>query len=208
MRLYPEVADRRIGTLARDGLVLALLLLFGWLGKQVHDAVDALAVLGEGVRSAREAVQGGFDSAADAVDGTPVVGDDLADGLREAGGASGGNVADLGREGEDTVHDLALLLGLLTFGIPSVLLLMAALPPRIAQIRRLTAAGRVLAEPVGERRRLLAMRAAFGLPYGQLLQHTADPIGDLAAGRYDALVDAVMEDAGLRVPSRQAPAAK
>ena len=201
MRFYPQLAGRRVGTLARDGLVLALLVLFAWLGKQVHDAVDALAVLGEGVRSGGEAVQGGFESAADAVDGTPVVGDDLADGLREAGGASGGNVAELGRSGEDKVHDLANLLGLLTFAIPSALLLFAALPPRIAQIRRLTAASRVLGEPVGERRRLLAMRAAFSLPYGQLLQHTRDPIGDLAAGRYEPLVEAVMEDAGLRAPT-------
>jgi hypothetical protein len=200
VRLYPQLHGPRIGTLSRDLLVLALLLLFAWLGKQVHDAVDALAVLGEGVRSGGEAVQGGFESAAEAVDGTPVVGDELADGLRNAGGASGGNVADLGTAGEEKVHDLAKLLGLLTFAIPSLLVLLAMLPPRIRQVRQLTAAARVLREPVGERRRLLAMRAAFALPYGQLLRHTKDPIGDLAADRYDALVEAVLEDVGLRAP--------
>ena len=49
-----------------------------------------------------------------------------------------------------------------------------------------------------ERRRLLAMRAAFSLPYGQLLLYTRDPLGDLASERYDALVAAALEDAGLR----------
>jgi hypothetical protein len=44
------------------------------------------------------------------------------------------------------------------------------------------------------------MRAAFALPYGQLLQYTKDPIGDLAAERYEPLVKAVLEDAGLRAP--------
>jgi hypothetical protein len=42
------------------------------------------------------------------------------------------------------------------------------------------------------------MRAAFALPYGQLLRYTSDPIGDLAEERYEALVAAVLEDAGLR----------
>jgi hypothetical protein len=45
------------------------------------------------------------------------------------------------------------------------------------------------------------MRAAFGLPYGQLLRYTEDPIGDLAADRYEPLVEAVLEDAGLK-PSK------
>ena len=199
MRFYPQLTAPRIGTISRDLLIVALLLLFALFGKAVHDAVDALAVLGEGVRSGGEAVQGGFESAADAVDGTPIVGGELADGLRDAGEGSGGNVADLGRSGEEKVHYLANLLGFVTFAAPAALLLLAMLPPRIRQIRQLTAASRVLREPAGERRRLLAMRAAFALPYGQLLRYTKDPIGDLAADRYDPLVAAIMEDAGLRV---------
>ena len=162
MRLYPQLPGQRIGTISRDLLIVALLLLFALFGKAVHDAVDALAVLGEGVRSGGESVRSGFESAADAVDGTPIVGGDIADGLRDAGEASGGNVR---------------------------------------QVRQLTAASRVLREPAGERRRLLAMRAAFGLPYGQLLRYTNDPIGDLAADRYEPLVEAVLEDAGLK-PSK------
>src|SRR5688500_18974629 len=51
MRLYPDVPARRLATLAGDALVFALLLLFAWLGLVVHDAVDRLAVLGEGVQA-------------------------------------------------------------------------------------------------------------------------------------------------------------
>ena len=47
------------------------------------------------------------------------------------------------------------------------------------------------------------MRAAFSLPYGQLLAYTRDPLGDLEQGRYDALVEAVLEDAGLRSSRRK-----
>ena len=202
MHLYPEIRARRLKTLLTDLLVLALLVLFAWLGLKVHDAVARLAILGEGVEGAGTAVQDGFDAAADAVDGAPLVGDELADPLRDAGEGTGGNVAELGERGSDNVHRLANLLGILTFALPSGLLLLQVLPGRIRQVRRLRAAAQALEQPESpERRRVIAMRAAFSLPYGQLLAYTRDPLGDLAAERYDALVAAALEDAGLRAPS-------
>ena len=199
MRLYPDIPGQRATTLLRDAAVLVILLVLAWIALKVHDAVDDLAVLGQGVRDAGSSVQGGFDAAADAVDDAPLVGDPVADGLREAGEESGGNVAELGEEGEQRVHRLADILGAVTFLLPASLLLLRVLPQRIAQVRRLTAANRVLAEPDSpERRRLVAMRAAFSLPYGQLLAYTRDPLGDLAAERYDPLIAAALEDAGLR----------
>lgn len=202
MRYYPDIPSRRASTLVRDLLTVALLVLLAWIALKVHDAVDRLAVLGEGVNEAGSSVEDGFSSAADAVDGTPLVGDDLADGLRTAGEESGGNVAGLGQEGEDRVHQLADILGLVTFFIPATLLLVRVVPSRIAQVRQLTDAERVLVAG-GATRRTLAMRAAFALPYGQLLVHTRDPLGDLEAERYEALIEAVLEDAGLRSAGRK-----
>jgi hypothetical protein len=51
-------------------------------------------VLGEGVH-AGGAVLGGFESAADAVDDTPLIGDELAGALEGAGAGTGGNVVEL-----------------------------------------------------------------------------------------------------------------
>lgn len=203
MRLYPDQMGRRLDLIARDLAVVLALVLFALIAVEVHDAVDRLAVLGEGVESAGRGVSGGFDAAADAVDGTPVVGDDLGDALRSAGEGSGGEVEDLGRGGAGAARDLADLLGVLFFALPAALLLLWALPPRVRQVRRLNAAVRAVGELSPERRRLLAMRAAFGLPYGELLRFTPDPLGDLEAGRYDALVAAELEQAGLR--PREAP---
>jgi hypothetical protein len=200
MRFYPDPPLRRLDAIARDLATILGLVLLGKIGLEVHDAVDRLAVLGEGVESAGGAVSGGFDAAAEAVDGTPLVGGEIGDALRGAGEGSGGEVEELGRGGAGAAHDLADLLGLVVFGLPAALLLLWAVPPRIRQIRRLSAAARVLTVPSEERRRLVAMRAAFSLPYGALLAHTPDPLGDLAAGRYDALVRAELEGAGLRPP--------
>lgn len=198
MRIYPDQPGRRIDLMARDLAVVLALVIFGVVALAVHDAVDDLAVLGEGVESAGRGVSGGFEAAADAVDGTPIVGDELGDALRGAGEGSGGEVEALGRGGAGAAHDLANLLGLLFFALPAGLLLLWALPPRIRQVRRLNSAARALVDLSPERRRLLAMRAAFGLPYGQLLRFTKDPLGDLEAGRYDALVAAELDQVGLQ----------
>lgn len=170
VRLYPDVPSRRAAALLHDALVIVLLVIFAWLGMRVHDTIDKAAVVGSGVKKVGENI--------------PLV---------------GGSIKDAGQEGEDAVHEMANLLGALTFAIPSVLLLWVVLPDRIAAFRRLNAAALVLRgsdEP--ERRRALAMRAAFSLPYGQLLRYTRDPLGDLTEERYDPLVDAVLEDVGLR----------
>jgi hypothetical protein len=199
MPLYPELRGPRARALVADLASIALLILFAWAGLKVHDAVDRLAVLGEGVQASGGAIQGGFDSAADAVDGTPVVGGEIAEGLRSAGEGSGGEVVDLGEQGEAGAHDLANVLGFITFALPALLVLVQWLPGRTTQIRKLRTASQVLGDQgTPERRRLLAMRAAFSLPYGQLLAYTRDPLGDLESGRYDALVAAALEDAGLK----------
>ena len=199
MPLYPELRGPRARALVADLASIALLILFAWAGLKVHDAVDRLAVLGEGVQASGGAIQGGFDSAADAVDGTPVVGGEIAEGLRSAGEGSGGEVVDLGEQGEEGAHDLAHVLGFITFALPALLVLVQWLPGRTTQIRKLRTASQVLGDQgTPERRRLLAMRAAFSLPYGQLLAYTRDPLGDLESGRYDALVAAALEDAGLK----------
>lgn len=199
MRIYPDIPRRRLHVAARDALVVALLALFAWAGFAVHDAVDKLAILGTGVRDAGTSVEGAFDTAADNVESAPVVGGTLGDALRGAGEGTGGNVADAGRAGEDAVHQLADILGLTTFGIPALLLLLRYLPSRVGLARRLTAADRVLrADASPERRQAVAMRAAFSLPYGQLLEFTRDPLGDLVEERYDPLIAAALDDAGLR----------
>jgi hypothetical protein len=201
VKLYPSQRGARIRTLTSDLLALLLIVLFGVLGLKVHDAVDALAVLGTGVEDAGGAVTEGFGAAGDAVSGAPVVGDELGDALGEAGEATGGPVEEAGREGEEAVHDLALLLGLLVFLLPTAVYLWQVAPRRLGQIRTLSAASRALrGEMTPARRQALAMRAAFGLPFGRLLRYTPDPIGDLVKDRYDPLLEALYEEAEMRAP--------
>ncbi len=201
MRLYPDLPRLRTATLLGDVAVVVALLVLAWLGMRVHDAVFELTAVGRGVQDAGRSVESSLGSAAGAVGGVPLVGEQLSGALRDASGDTAGQAVAAGEAGVQGAIDLANLLGWLTFLLPAALLVSRVLPTRIRQVRRLTDAARVLRLPEDdEQRRLLASRAAFGLPYGTLLRHTRDPIGDLQAGRHDALVAAAFEDAGLRVP--------
>jgi hypothetical protein len=199
MRLYPDLPARRTATIAGDVATVLAVALFAWLGVAVHDAVEELTSVSTGVQQVGGTVEEAFTEAGDAVGGAPLVGGTVRDALRDAGQGTGGEAAAAGRAGEESIMELARLLGWLTFLLPSAIVLTRALPPRVEQARRLTAAARVLAAPEDSHRRLmLAQRAAFGLPYATLLRHTPDPLGDLAEGRLEPLVAAVREDAGLR----------
>jgi len=202
MRIYPEVMSRRIPAVLLDVLAIFLIFCFARLGLAVNDAVDEVAGLGRGVQAAGGSVQTGFEQAGEAVSGVPLVGGGISDAFSGVGDATGGNAVDLGREGEQAVEHLASLLGWTTFLVPTLLLLIAVAPRRARQFWRLNAAGRILHADTEEQRRLLAMRAAFSLPYGTLIAHTRDPIGDLSRGEYDGLLAALYEDSGLK-PDRK-----
>ena len=191
LTLYPDVPSARRSQILRDLLVLALIAFFVWIGFKVHDLVAALAVLGHGVTEAGNSVQGAFDSVGDAVSNVPVVGGALGRRVprrrrRHRRQPRRSRPAGRGRGASSSRAPL----GIVTALLPIAVLLVAVLPRRIRTIREMSSARAVssvdLDDP--ERRRLLAMRAAFGLPYRELLPWTKDPFGDLAAGNYDALV--------------------
>jgi len=198
-RLYPSVPARRNATIVRDLLCVLLIVFFCWCGIKTYQAVDQLTVFGTAVSDTGTSIQKGFGSAASAVGGLPIVGDQLANALKDAGSSTGGNLSSLGQQGNDQVHKLALLLGFLIALLPTMVVLVALLPGRIRQVRSLRAADLVMSNAADPAiRMILASRAAFGLPYEVLLRYTRDPFADLAAGRYDALVAATLEQAGLR----------
>lgn len=195
---YPSEPRQRRSTIVRDVLAVLALVFLAWLGRRVYRLVDDLRVVTEAVNGAGSSVQNGFGAAADAVSGTPVIGDDIAGALQSAGAASGGNVIELAVTGDTAIHRLALLLGLLTFLIPALILLLLYLPMRIGQTRRLRSSRLLYRDEYDpDRRRLLAMRAAMSLPADHLLKYSPDPIGDLVRGDHDALVAALLAEAGL-----------
>jgi hypothetical protein len=197
-RIYPDVPARRRAAVWRDAGTVTVVVLLAVLGWLVYDLVERVTVVATGVEEAGTSVVDGFGRAADAVDGVPVVGGRIAGALSEVGDTTGGRAVELGEEARASIHRAALAAGLVTFVVPAGVYLAVAVPRRVQEVQRLAGARAMVAggsDP--ERRRLLATRAAFALPAENLVRFTGDPIGDLAAGRYDRLVDALYDEAGL-----------
>ncbi len=205
LTLYPDIPGARTRQVLLDLFVVALIVLFIWIGIQVHDLVSALAVLGAGVSSAGSSIQGGFNSVGEAISNVPVVGGSIGEVFSSVGQSTGGNLAAIGQQGQDAVYLLATAIGIITAALPIIVLLVAVVPRRWRKVREMSSA-RGLAGYVDlndpERARLVAMRAAFGLPYSELIRYTSDPFGDLAEGRYEALINAALADVGLMPRAR------
>lgn len=175
MHVYPNLPGARQRTILRDAMAACCLLLFAWIAIKVHGEVADLKQLGSGIVQAGSSVQHAFRSAAGAVAGVPIIGSELSHGLKTAGVSTAGAAVTAGHQGESDVARVATTIGWLTFLLPSGLLLGRYLPGRVRQIRRMTAAERVLRPSADEsHQRLIAQRAAFSLPYQQLLRHTSD----------------------------------
>lgn len=178
MRLYPDVPSRRTATILYDLAVLAGLGVLLWIGIYIHQSVNKLAVLGNGISN-------------------------VASGLPPP---LSGPVSNFGSSGVSHVHTLATISSVIAFAVPAALVLWLYLPGRITQVRNLTAATHILSgRASADQRRALAMRAALSLPYGQLARFTRDPLGDLAADRYDGLIAAALDDAGIKAPDTAGP---
>ena len=199
--LYPDRTVQKRRTIIVDALVAICLILLAVVAIKAHSEIAGLAQLGHGVADAGGAVSAGFSAAASALGNVPIVGGALKHALESAGASSGGAVRTAGQHAKTDAHHAAIVIGVLTFVVPTLVLLQCYLPPRIRQIRNMNSIRRAF-DPKAERsyRRLVAQRAALTLPIEQVLQQTGDPFEDIAAGRYEPLIHAAAFNAGITVP--------
>jgi hypothetical protein len=155
------------------------------LGIAVGTFVERLGAVGEGIQDTGRAIQRAGD-AVDSLSETPLVGEGFAEVAREID-EIGRETAQNGRSVEEDVDTLALLIGAgLALG-PTLPVLALWVPPRISRERERHALRRSLRS--GDRVALayLANRAVASRLFRELLRASDDPVGDLAAGRYEAL---------------------
>jgi hypothetical protein len=137
-------------TRAGDVAVVALIVLFAWLGIRVHDSIAGLGDMARGIqatgasidrsgRTAAAEVRRSVDGAADAASSVPLVGDRVGAALRDTARstsnaierearATGAQLSASGRDGERDARSTATLVGWLAFLIPTVALLAQAVP--------------------------------------------------------------------------------
>lgn len=181
MKWYSEIRAQRLNQQLADGLVLLCAVLLLRLGRLVYDAVEHLQGLGVQLEKAGVGLSAGMTDSARQVGGTPLVGNGLSGALDAAAGAAG-VVASAGTSERQSVHWLAVVLGVTIGLLPLAYLIWQWLPRRLRYAREAGAAQQLRGDI-----ELLALRAATSSPLHLLAGLGPDPVtrwrrGDPGAG--------------------------
>lgn len=203
LKFYSEVGTARTRELVADIATWAWVALWAVIGLRIHDAISMFAEAGRQLRGGGENIQGAGARLGDALAGVPLIGegvDTLTTGAFEAAGQP---FIQVGNELEALLIFIARLLAVLVVAVMVVPWLARYLPWRAQRLASVRAAHRVIRRapvdvPSATMQRALATRAINRLSYEELLEHTSDPFGDYAAGRYDRLARAELASVGLR----------
>lgn len=201
MKLYADASARRLAQVTTDVAVLVWLVAWACVGATVHDATLELAAPGVQLERSATGMASGLRDAGSALDGVPLVGDEVSRPFeRAAGGAD--ELAAAGRAEVTAVERLADWLGAAVALVPILVVLAVHLPRRARFVREATAGARFV--DTGEDLDLFALRALANQPLTALARIDGDPAG--AWRRRDPevvrrLADLELRTAGLR-PSR------
>ena len=165
MRIYADVPAARTRQVATDLFVIGWTVVWIWAAVKLYELVNKLAVPGQKLASAGDGLSGGLSDAGGKVNSVPGVGDALATPFNKAAAAATA-IADSGREQQDIVHELSLVMALLLLLVPLALVFLVWLPLRIRWIRRASTAAGLRGVVAG--RDLLALRALVNQPLRKL----------------------------------------
>jgi hypothetical protein len=193
---YPRPGARLIRLLDLAAVVwtISWIVLAIAVGREVRD----LRQLSDTVIVAGVAVEETGDLVASLAD-VPFVGSRVGE-VAERVRAAGASARVSGRASRESTDDLSVLLAVAIGLVPTLPLIGLYAPLRLAWARERRAIRRALvAGPAGSfPDEFLARRAVQSLGYQELREVTADPWGDLAAGRYGPLADRELLRLGLR----------
>jgi hypothetical protein len=203
MKFWSEVPSARARELAADVATWAWVSLWAVIAYRLYTTLAGFAEVGRAIGRGGTNIQAAGDEVGNALGGLPLVGEQVSGLTRSAFGTAGEPFVFVGDQLEQLLLIIAGLLGILVLGVTLVPWLSRYLPWRARRLFELRTANRVIRAaprhvPEAVVERLLASRALHRLTYGELLQHTPDPIGDFASGRYSKLARAELESVGLR----------
>ncbi|MFG3284551.1 hypothetical protein [Streptomyces sp. NPDC048111] len=159
MRLYAQTPARRSRQYVADLIALLLIAITVKFALLVREAILTLAEPGRKAQSAGDSLASGLNDAGDAASKVPFVGGTLKKPLQSAADAGTG-LSDAGRSLQDTVGQVATLTTIALIALPTALILLVWLVPRMRWIRRTATTRRLLDAPGGAD--LLALRALTG----------------------------------------------
>jgi hypothetical protein len=165
VKLYADRVPVALRQLVIDILVVIWVYLWIRVALWIYDVVEKLAVPGQKLESAGGGIADNLADAGGKVGRVPIVGDELTAPFTGAADAAR-SIADAGRQQQDFVEQLALILPALALAVPLALVLFVWLPSRLRWVRRAGVAAAVRNHPAGQD--LLALRALASQPLTEL----------------------------------------
>jgi hypothetical protein len=201
--MYADRLPTAIRQLLTD--IFIVIWVYAWIraGLWVNDMVLKLGVPGQKLETAGSGIADNLADAGGKVGRVPLVGDQLTKPFTGAAEAAR-SLADAGRQQQEIVGNVALVMALVVVALPLALVLFLWLPLRLRWMRRAGVASAVRDEPAG--RDLLALRALASRPLNELTKLGPDIAqswrnGDASA--VDALAALELRDLGLRLTGRR-----
>ncbi|CAN5580371.1 hypothetical protein BH20CHL7_BH20CHL7_06420 [soil metagenome] len=203
LKFWSEVPSARAREVVADVATWAWVSLWAVIGLRIHDTISSFAEAGRVLQQGGRDIQGAGAALGDGLRGLPLIGEGMDDLASTTLGSAGEPFIYAGRELESLLILIARLLTLLVIGVTVIPWLSRYLPWRAERLATLRAANQAIRRAPtdvtsGAMQQALATRALSRLPYPALLEHTADPFGDFAAGHYDRLARAELASVGLR----------
>jgi hypothetical protein len=203
MKLYADSPARRLRQLLTDAALVVWTLAWILLAKGLYEVVLLLARPAQGLSDGGAGLADRLRAAGSAVDGTPLVGDELRAPLDDAGSAAE-RIASAGAAQVEAVERLALALALPVALIPVLLALAVHLTVRWHFVREASAGQRFVDSTTDLD--LFALRALSNQPLHRLATVSPDP----AAGWRDRdplvvrrLAELELRSTGLPTPPRE-----
>lgn len=204
LKFWSETSGALVRELLADGATVAWVFLWTTVAGRLYLLFAGFAEAGRVLRGGGEGIQSAGVDLGESVQGTPLVGEGVAEIARRAFREAGDPFIAVGSSLEEFLLILATLLALLVVAVTLVPWLLRYVPwraRRLAELRSAHTAVRVrprMASPAAINR-VLAMRAIMRMDYEELLEATRDPLGDFARGYYDDLARAELGTVGLRL---------
>ena len=203
LKFWSEVPAARGRELLADLATWIWVALWAVIGVRIHDTISSFAQAGRVLQEGGTNIQGAGATLGQAFRDVPLVGPGIGDLTAAAFVTAGDPFVYAGRELEALLILIARLLALLVVAVMVIPWLSRYLPWRAERLATVRSAHQAIRRaPVdmskAAMRQALATRALSRLSYPELLEHTSDPFGDFAAGRYDRLAKAELASVGLR----------
>jgi hypothetical protein len=200
MKLYADTPARRARQAVGDLLLVAWVVVWVELAFVVRDATLSLARPGQEIAEAGNGLAERLRAAGAAVEGVPLVGEEVSAPFDGAGGAAD-RIAAAGEAQVEAVGELAFWLGTSVGAIPVLLALAVYLPLRWRFVREASAGARFI--DTSHDLDLFALRAMSRQPLHRLARISDDPAGAWRSGDsavIQRLAALELRDSGLDVP--------